>query len=476
MGLHEHETDVATTPSAAPAGKVEELLAARGSEVYELHRQVVNPQFVKVVRTIQFDRGYVRGLGQYLWDAEGNRYLDLLSGYGTFNVGRNHPRVRAALHRVLDMELPNLVKMDCARLSGFLAEALLQRAPQGMGKVFFANSGTEAVEAAIKFARAATGKNAILYWDHAFHGLTMGSLSLNGSNEFRAPFGALLADARAIPFDDLAALERELKRGDVAALFCEPIQGKGVYVPSEGFFREAKALCERHGALLVLDEVQTGGGRTGTFLACEQFDVSPHMITLAKFLSGGMTPVGAVLLTDDVHARTFSTMDKCIVHGSTFCQNDLAMAAGLATLEVLDDDDLINNAARLGGQLMQRLDELKQKHPIIKEVRGRGLMIAVEFGEPAGFFARMGRSLSRAIEPGLFTQAVVMNLLQEHRILSQTAAHKVDIIKFLPTLCISQEDVDHIVSAIDQTLATASVTSTMLTMGKNLGRQVLRGS
>ncbi|MCA8920737.1 MAG: aspartate aminotransferase family protein [Planctomycetes bacterium] len=454
---------------------VEGLLRDRGNEIYDLHRRHINPQFVKVLQTIKFDRDFRSGRGAYLYDAEGNEYLDLISGYGTFNIGRNHPHLKATLDNVARLDLPNLVKMDVPRLAGLLAEKLVDLAPEGLDRVFFANSGAETVESAIKFARAATGKPGILYADHAFHGLSMGALSLNGSEQFRGPFGPLLADARPIPFDDLPALEAALKRKDVCAFVVEPIQGKGVYVPAEDYFREAKRLCEKYGALLVMDEVQTGFGRTGTFFACEQWGVSPHILTVAKALSGGMIPSGAVLCTDAVHKKTFNRMDRCVVHGSTFYMSDLAMAAGLATLEVMEAEDTVGNARRMGALLKDGLESLKTRHSIIREVRGRGLMLAVEFGAPSGFFNKLGRKLSQAVETGLFTQAVVMTLLDEHHILSQTAGHKVDILKFLPTLTINEADVQRIVEALDKTLASASVTGAMLSMGKNLGKQVFRG-
>ncbi|MEZ6185500.1 MAG: aspartate aminotransferase family protein [Planctomycetota bacterium] len=447
---------------------VEGLLAQRGGEVYDLHERYINPQFVKVLQTIKFDRGFRSGRGAYLYDAEGNEYLDLISGYGTFNIGRNHPHLKATLSHTLGLDLPNLVKMDVPRLAGLLAEKLVALAPEGLDRVFFANSGAETVESALKFARAYTGKPGILYADHAFHGLTMGALSLNGSEQFRGPFGPLLADARPIPFDDLAALEAELKGGKVGAFVVEPIQGKGVYVPQPDYFKEAKRLCEKYGAVLVMDEVQTGFGRTGTFFACEQWGVTPHILTVAKALSGGMVPSGAVLCTQAVHKKTFNRMDRCVVHGSTFYMNDLAMAAGLATLEVMEQERTLENTQRMGALLKQGLEGLKAKHPIVREVRGRGLMLAVEFGEPKGFLNKIGRKLSQAVESGLFTQAVVMALLDEHRILSQTAGHKVDILKLLPTLCINEQDVQRIVDALDKTLSSASVTGAMLSMGKNL--------
>lgn len=430
---------------------------------------------MKVLKAIHFDRAFVRGEGQYLFDADGNKTLDLLGGYGVFNVGRNHPKIKAALKQTLDLDLPNLVKMDCAILSAFLAEELVKRTPAALERVFFANSGAETVEAAIKFARATTGKPGLLSWDNAFHGLTMGALSLTQCASFRDRFGPYLPQARSIPFDDLEALEHELKKGDVAALFCEPIQGKGVHVPSPDFFKKAKALLEKYGALLVMDEVQTGLGRTGQFLAIEHEDVDvvPDMVLVAKALSGGMIPVGAVLMTKKVHSATFDRMDRCIVHGSTFYQNDLAMAAGLATLEVMDEEGLVENAATMGELLRTKLRALREKHPVILEVRGRGLMVAIEFKAPDGFFNKMKWAVLDKLEKGLFTQVVIMTLLDKHRILSQVAGHKMDVLKFLPPLTLNESDVEWIVNAIDQTLSEGSVGAGMLEMGINLGKHAI---
>ena len=242
-----------------------DLLAARHGEGYALADQYLNPQLSRTLHAIGFDRTYERAEGAYLYDSDGNRYADFLAGFGVFGVGRNHPVVRKALHDVLDAELADLVQFDAALLPGLLAERLLAKAP-GLDRVYFGNSGTEAVEAALKFARYATGRGRIIYCDHAFHGLTTGSLSVNGAEEFRGGFAPLLPDTM-IPFADLDALAAELRKGDVAALLVEPIQGKGVHLVPPGFLAAAATLLHEHGALLICDEVQTGLGRTGKFFA-----------------------------------------------------------------------------------------------------------------------------------------------------------------------------------------------------------------
>jgi ornithine--oxo-acid transaminase len=427
-------------------------LTDRAGESFSLHDKYLNPQMVRVLKTIGFDRHYTRAEGQYLFDSSGARYLDLLAGFGVFAVGRNHPTIKKALVDVLSADLPNLVQMDASLLSGLLAERLLAHVP-GQEKVFFCNSGTEAVEAAIKLSRAATRRSKLIFCDHAFHGLTMGALTMNGDASFRDGFGPLLADAARVPWNDLPALEEALAGNDVAAFFVEPIQGKGVNLPARGFLREAARLCKKHGALFVADEVQSGLGRTGKFLAVEHEEVDPDLILLAKALSGGFVPVGAVVGKKWIFDRTFDRMDRAVVHGSTFGKNNLAMTAGLATLAVLEDEGLIENAAMRGANLQRRLGALVGKYELLKEVRGRGLMLALEFGAPRSLALRAAWTLLEKATKGLFCQMVIIPLFSRHRILSQVAGHEMYVIKLLPPLCISQADEDWIVSAFDDVIA-----------------------
>ncbi|HEY4187049.1 MAG TPA: aspartate aminotransferase family protein [Polyangia bacterium] len=427
-------------------------LADRAGEGFALHEKYLNPQMVRVLKTIGFDRTYVRAEGPYLFDATGERYLDLLSGFGVFALGRSHPTVKKALHDVLDADLPNLVQMDVSLLAGLLAERLLSHMP-GQEKIFFCNSGTEAVEAGIKLARAATGRAKLIFCDHAFHGLTMGALSLNGDASFRDGFGPLLADSVRIPFDDLPALQAALAADDVAAFFVEPIQGKGVNVPAAGYLLEAARLCRKHGTLLVADEVQTGIGRTGKFLAGDHVGLDPDLVLLAKALSGGFVPVGAVAGKRWVFDKLFNRMDRAVVHGSTFAKNNLAMAAGLATLAVIEDERLISNAALRGGNLLRRLSALKSKYEMLADVRGEGLMIALEFGPPKSLALRAAWALLEKATKGLFCQTVIIPLFARHRILSQVAGHEMYVIKLLPPLCVSQSDEDWIVRAFDDVIA-----------------------
>jgi len=453
---------------------IAKLFAEREPERYALHTRHLNEQMVKVLKTIGYDVGFRRGKGAYLYDREGAEYLDLLSGWGVFALGRNHPAVRDALKGVLDADLPNLIQMDVSPLAGVLAERLLRYTPY-LQKVFFSNSGAEAVETAIKFARAATGRQGIAYCGHAFHGLTYGGLSLNGDEIFRKGFGPLLSDCAEVPFDDLAALERALSSRQMAAFIVEPIQGKGVNLPSEGYLAGAAELCRRFGTLFVADEIQTGLGRTGKFLAVEHWNVEPDMVLLAKSLSGGHVPVGAVLTRKWIFDKVFDRMDKAVVHGSTFSKNDLAMAAGLATLEVLESERLIEKADALGRRLLESFEAMAQRHEFVKTARGKGLMIGIEFGAPRSLKLKAAWSVLETMNTGLFCQLITVPLFKEHKVLTQVAGHASHTIKLLPPLVISEADCAWIERAFEAVIAESHrVPGSVWSLGKTLADHAVK--
>ncbi|WP_329173382.1 MULTISPECIES: aspartate aminotransferase family protein [unclassified Streptomyces] len=427
------------------------LLAERGSERYELYGRYLNHQLPRMLHTIGFDKVYERAEGAHFWDAEGNDYLDMLAGFGVMGLGRHHPVVRKALHDVLDAGLADLTRFDCQPLPGLLAERLLATAPH-LDRVFFSNSGTEAVEAALKFARYATGRTRVLYCKHSFHGLTAGSLSVNGESGFQDGFVPLLPDT-AIEVGDLDALARELKRGDVAAMIVEPIQGHGVYIPPPGYLRAAQELLHQHKALLICDEVQTGIGRTGAFYAYQHEEgVTPDLVTVAKALSGGYVPVAATLGPDWIFKKVYSSMDRVLVHSASFGNNAQAMAAGLATLAVVEDEQLVENSRLMGDLLRTRLAALTDRYEFLKEVRGRGLMVAVEFGRPKSLGLRSRWTMLQAARKGLFAQMVVVPLLQRHHILTQVSGDHVEIIKLIPPLVVNEADVDRFVTAFTEVM------------------------
>ncbi len=469
----------ADAPSASanfdPRYDLAALAHARDSERYALHTKHLNEMWVRVLKTLGYDVGFTRGVGSYLWDRKGDRYLDLLSGWGVFALGRNHPGVRDALVSVIDGEFANLVQFDVSVLAGVLAEKLLAFTPW-LDKVFFANSGAESIEAAIKFARAATGRAGILHCAHSFHGLTYGSLSMNGDEIFKKGFGPLLPNTHEIPFDDLTALEQALSSRDVAAFFVEPIQGKGVNIPKDDYLIGAQALCRKYGALFVADEIQTGLGRSGRMFAIDHFaGVEPDMVVVAKALSGGHVPVGAVLTRKAIFDKVFDRMDRAVVHGSTFSKNDLAMAAGIAMLDVMKNERVIENAAAKGERLLAAFRKMAERYELVADIRGKGLMIGVEFGAPKSFKLKAAWNLVETVNAGLFCQLISIPLFKDHKVLTQVAGHGNHTIKLLPPLILSDEDCDWIERSFDAVIGDAhNAPTAILSLGKTLAEHAIK--
>jgi ornithine--oxo-acid transaminase len=449
-----------------------ELAPVRG-QGYDLYGRYLSPQMPRTLHAIGFDKVYERGEGAYLYDADGNAYLDFLAGFGVFAAGRSHPVIKKALHDALDMDFAGWTQFDCPPIAGLLGERLLAKAP-GLDRVFFCNSGTEAVESALKFARHATGRGRIVYAYHGFHGLTAGSLSVNGAEEFRAGFGPLLPGTQ-IPLGDIAALEAELQRGDVAAMIVEPVQGHGVMVTPPGFLAESAALLHKHGALLICDEVKSGFGRTGEFFAYQHEDVRPDIVTVAKALSGGYVPAGAMLATEKVFGSVYSSMDRVMVHSATFKAGPLAMAAGLATLAVIEDEGLAENAARVGEALRSSLADLAGKYDVIADVRGRGLLLGIEFGRPASMRARANWAMLQKARVGLFAQMVVVALFQRHRILTQVSGDHMEVINLIPPLMIGDAEIALFTDAFAEVMVDASKGSGLMwDFGRTLVKQAVR--
>jgi ornithine--oxo-acid transaminase len=367
-----------------------------------------------------------------------------------YAVGRNNPRIRAALVEALELDTPGMLAMGVTALPGLLAAELLRRTPPRLERCLFTSSGTEAIEAALKLGRAATKRPRVLSADHGFHGLTLGALSANGNPEFTARFQPLLPGFDRVPFGDLDALERELRSEDVALFLVEPVQGKGVNLPPAGYLEGAQELCRRHGTLFAVDEVQTGFGRTGKLFAFEHWGLEPDLVPVAKSLSGGYIPVGALLMSRAVHESVYDSMSNAMSHGSTFAPNELAMAAGLATLQELDDQRLVERSARLGARLLELTQPLVDEFDVVLEVRGLGLMWAIEFEGDS----RMYRLLERA-QRGLFAQLVVVPLFRDHHILTQVAGHNMAVVKVLPPLMLSDADLEAFVDALRETIAQA---------------------
>lgn len=452
-----------------------EALSAHKGENFRLYSELINPQLVRVLRSIGFDRYYTRGEGAYLFDDQGERYLDFIAGFGVFGLGRSHPVIKRALHEAIDADLPNLVQMDAPLLAGVLADEIVKRCGPRMERVFFTNSGTEAVEAALKFARCATGRDRILHCDHSFHGLTYGSLSMNGGKEFRTGFGPLLPGSGEVRFGDADQLEKELRSRDVAAFIIEPIQGKGVNVAPQDYWDAVAQLCNRYGTLLIADEVQTGLGRTGKLWGYEHYGIAPDIIAISKSLSGGFVPVGAMVTSSAVSDKVYSSMQRAMVHSSTFKNNQLAMVAGLAALATIDDENLVDRARMSGDAFEKALAPLVERHAGFQAVRGKGLMIGLVFGPPDTWRQRARYRLLEAAHTGLFSQVIVAPLFTRHRILTQVAADSMNVVKLLPPLVIGQEEVDYFAEALDDVLTeTERGSSLLVDFGKTLVKGALR--
>ncbi len=469
-----HTPDSSDSASWGPT-EIADLISGRSDEAMALNQRYLNRQLGRVLQTLGFDRNWVRGEGPYLIDSEGQEYLDLYAGYGVFSLGRNHPYVKSQLHGFIDSDAPSLPQLGTSTLAGALAERLIQSTPDSLDAVVLTSSGTESVEAALKLSRAATGRPRILYCGRGFHGLSYGSLSVNGNEEFRERFEPLLPGCDPIPFGDLKALERELQSGDVAAFIVEPVQGKGVYVAPDGYLVGAQELCRSAGALLIVDEVQTGLGRTGRFLAIEHWGVQPDMVTLSKALSGGFVPVGALLASRAVFDRTFDSMEHSVIHGSTFGGGDMAAAAGLASLTVIEREGLVQRAQEMGQLLLELTRPLVERFEIVREVRGLGLMWAIELGPPSGRVSRRAWEAVEQRQPGLFAQLVTVPLFHEHHILTQVAGHHMNVIKALPPLTISEDELGRFVSSLEIVLEDAenNLLRGYASLALNLGRRSL---
>ena len=413
------------------------------------YAEFVNPQWVRLLELLDMDVRYGRCIGAELFSEDGGCYLDFLSGYCVHNTGHNHPQIIKALKDELDRCGPAMLQSHVPEMAGELAERLCKLAGGNLKKAFFASSGSEGVEAAIKFSRAATKRNALLYCEGAFHGLTCGALSLMDNAFWREGFGTLLPETEAVPFGDTAGVEAKLRTRKFAAFFLEPVQSEGgIKVPPPEYLREVQSLCRKYGTMFVLDEVQTGMFRTGKFLAAHSFDVQPDMVILAKALSGGLIPVAAVLMTDEISDAVYSSLRRAIVHTSTYSENGLAMRAGLATLDVLEDEELGNRAIYLGDLLRARLTESLEPYEMFKAAPGLGLLSGIEFRAPSKMMLRLSFEAFRAVHPGMFGQMLVMRLFRQHNVLTQICGNNFMVLKSAPPLIAQEAHIERFVSAL----------------------------
>ena len=448
---------------------LDEALALSRTEVRALHERHLNQPLAKEMALLDYDRRFARASGAEIWDEKGVRYLDLLGGYGALNLGHNHPRVLEAMRLMAERSAPSLIPAALGALPAALAHNLTQVLPEGLARAFFCNSGAEAIEGALKMARAATGKQKIIYCENSFHGKTFGALSVTGREKYRKPFEPLLPGCESVPFGDAGALASKLKKNDVAAFIVEPIQGEGgVIVPPEGYLGEARALCRRHHALLIVDEVQTGFGRTGKMFACQHENVVPDIICLSKSLGGGVIPIGAYVALDSVYQSAYGSLSRSLLHTSTFSGNPWACAAAIAAINAIVEGDLPAQAEAKGEYLLPKLQALGEKHALVSEVRGRGLMIGVEFAQPGGVGA-IFKGLSREY----LASMIAAELLTKHNILTAYTLNNPNVIRLQPPLIVTTGQLDEVAAALDETLgrcksAVGATVSTLKTAARGI--------
>lgn len=428
----------------------DDALKLNRNQVRENYKEYVNSNFVSMLSMLQFDKLFVKAKGVSVWDSDGNEYLDFLGGYGALNLGHNPDEIYEAIEKV--KHLPNILQAAVNDFPGALAYDLALVTPGDLKRSFFCNSGAEAVEGALKLAKIASGKHKIVYCKNSFHGKSAGALSVTGREKYQKYFKPLVPDTVQVEYGDANALEDALKGKDVAAFIVEPIQGEGgVIVPHDGYLKEVRELTTKYDAYLIFDEVQTGFGRTGKMFACEHENVVPDIMCLAKSLGGGVMPIGAYIAKDDVWKKGYGTMDRCLLHTSTFGGNTLACAAGITAIKLILDKNLPEAAKEKGEYFLGRLKELKEKHKLIKDVRGKGLMIGVEFNQPeGGIIDKLSGGAVSRLSNEYLGSLVAGELQNKHHIITAYTLNNPNVIRFEPPLIVTKEQLDRVVEALDE--------------------------
>jgi acetylornithine/succinyldiaminopimelate/putrescine aminotransferase/choline dehydrogenase-like flavoprotein len=431
---------------------ISQILEEQLTDSVEMSKKYGHPRMVRMFEIGGINTRFLRAEGQYLFDAEDMPYLDLCSGGGVFIIGRNHPVVNAALKGVLEQDLPNLTVVNPSILSGLLAKELLEVTGPGYSKVLFSNSGTESTDLALRFARFITRRRRFVYLHGAFHGRTYAASSVCGFEAMREGMEPLMPTCTPIHGGDLGQLRRELSRGDVAAFIFEPVQGMTLDVMDAGYMREAEALCRRYGTVMIADEVQCGLARAGEWFVSTAAGARPDIITLAKGLSGGQMPVSATIMSDEIYAKTFAGFQSGYSYFSTFAENNLAMAAGLATVRVTRDLDAPARGRELGAKFREGVEALAQQYDIIDRVAGQGLMQAVYFRDSGKWALKLQQKLLGAVDSASIAAAVNVDLHTKHQVIVQIPGPGVNAIKILPPAICSDEDVYVFLAGLEETL------------------------
>jgi putrescine aminotransferase len=437
----------------------------------------VNPAFVKLLGAFGYGRVFTKARGTTLWDSDGREYLDCLSAFGVMNLGHNPPKLIERVKEILSDDALNLCHVGIQVHAADLAAHLASLAPP-LERVLFSSSGGEAIESAMKLARAATKRKAFLYCRGGFHGTGLGPLSIMGHGRLRDPFEPLLPECYEIPFDDLVALAKALEQRKPAAFIVEPIQAEaGVVMPHGDYLKQAHALCREAGTLFVLDEVQTGLGRTGKTFAYEHEGFVPDVLVLGKALGAGLVAVSAALTTAEIHDRAYGRVDRFDLHGTTFSGNAFGCRIALAGLDILREDELAQKAADRGEQLRERLRDLLADHPFVKAVRGRGLLVGLELGatRTSGLLGRLLPGVVEGLSRRVFGQWLALRLL-ERGIVAQPASQQWNVLKLEPPLTVTEQEIDRVVDTIVELLAEyTDIKSLVADVGQRLGTQALSG-
>ena len=438
-----------------PAGFIplDSAVKQNRAQVAENHKTYLNAGLATMLGLLDFDKQFVRAEGVYVWDSKGDRYLDFLGAYGALNTGHNHPKILAALDRV--KEMPNLLQASLGTVVAALAKNLALITPGNLQRSFICNSGAEAVEGALKLARAASGRQKLIYCEGSFHGKTLGALAVTGRGKYQKAFQPLVPGCTAVPYGKLDALASELKKEDTAAFILEPVQGEGgIIIPPPGYLAEVRHICSQYGSLLIFDEIQTGLGRTGKLFACQHDGVIPDIMCLAKSLGGGIIPVGAYITTDDIWKKAYGGMDKALLHTSTFGGNTWAAAAAIAALEIILEENLPEQAAETGEYLLQGLNRLKEKYPLIKDVRGRGLMAGIEFNQPGSMASKVSFGLATRLSEEYLGSLVAGELMNKYHIITAYTLNNPNVIRLEPPLSVSKDQIDIVLQALEDIFGT----------------------
>jgi putrescine aminotransferase len=415
-----------------------------------LYAQYINPLTVHGVAAFNLARKYVRAEGIHLWDDAGNRYYDFFNAFGCLNLGHNHPKILRAVRQALDEHAPMLHQLSPSSAQAALAYDLAAVLPSPLSVSYFVNSGAEAVEASMKLARAATGRKPLLSATNSYHGSTLGALSLTGISKYRNPFKPLIPLVDQVPYGDIDEIRKALRTTQYAGVFLEPIQGQGgIVVAPPDYLRDVRSLCDRFGTLLVLDEAQTGLGRTGALFCFNHFGIVPDVLVLSKSLGGGVMPLSACITTQALWKKAYGSFSRFHLHSSTFSGNHLACVCGIATLEALAEEQLPQNSRVMGEYFLNALEQLKHKNDCISEIRGLGLMIGIKFemGD-SRLLNNLSHELINVLSPKLVTSYIASRLLNEHAIIVSPSLGDEYILRIYPPLNVSKEDIDYFVNSL----------------------------